>query len=98
MAPSLPLRLFPSEAAARKAGQALASLDGERLATVLYILHPADAPKPVFLLSASYRLTVAEQRWVSEQQATTRKLGRFMLGGAFMPLQTNMVRRTGPAT
>jgi hypothetical protein len=91
-----PLRLYPTEAAARKAGLALASLDGQRLATVLYALHPADQVKPVYLLSASYRLTVAERRWVSERAAALTKLGRFMVGGSFMPLQTNMVRTIRP--
>jgi hypothetical protein len=88
-----PLHLYPTEAAARKAGLALASLDGERQATVLYALYPA-AEKPVYLLSSSYRLTVPEQRWVTEHAATVTKLGRFLVGGGFMPLQTNMVRRS----
>ena len=87
------LRLYPTEAAARKAGLALASLDGERRATILYALHPAGEKKPTYLLSSAYRLTVPEQRWVSEHGATSTKLGRFLVGGGFMPLQTNMVRR-----
>ena len=33
-----PLRLYPTEAAARKAGLALADFRGERLSTVLYAL------------------------------------------------------------
>ena len=89
----VPLRLYPTEAAARKAGLTLASLDGERLATVLYALHPAGEKKPTYLLSSTYRLTVAEQRWVSEYGATLTKLGRFLLGGSFLPLQTNMARQ-----
>ncbi|WP_293909380.1 hypothetical protein [Deinococcus sp.] len=88
-----PLRLYPTEAAARKAGLALASLDGERRATILYALHPAGEKKPTYLLSSAYRLTVPEQRWVSEHGATSIKLGRFLLGGSFLPLQTNMARQ-----
>ncbi|ULH17694.1 hypothetical protein MF271_19995 (plasmid) [Deinococcus sp. KNUC1210] len=88
-----PLRLYPTEAAAKKAGLALSDFRGERLATVLYALLPEGASKPVYLLSSTYRLTVAEQRWVAEHQAQVTKLGRFPVGGSFMPLQTRMVRR-----
>jgi len=87
-----PLRLFPTEAAAKKAGQRLSSFEGERLATVLYALLPSGEKKPTYLLSSTYRLTVAEQRWVTEHDATVTKLGRFLAGGSFMPLQKNMVR------
>lgn len=89
----VPIRLYPTEAAAKKAGLALADLRGERLSTVLYALHPDDEKKPTYLLSSSYRLTVAEQRWVTEHSATVTKLGRFQPGRSFIPLQTNMVRR-----
>ena len=58
----VPLRLYPSEAAAKKAGLALADLRGERLSTVLYALLPRDEKKPTYLLSSAYRLTVAEKR------------------------------------
>lgn len=91
-----PLRLYPTEAAAKKAGLQLCSFSGERLATILYALLPAGEKKPTYLLSSSYRLTVAEQRWVTEQQATVTKLGRFHAGGSFMPLQTNMLRKKQP--
>ncbi|MFC4455098.1 hypothetical protein [Deinococcus sonorensis] len=88
-----PLRLYPTEAAAKKAGLQLCSVSGEQLATTLYALLPAGTKKPTYLLSSSYRLTVPEQRWVAEHQATVTKLGRFYVGGNFMPLQLNM-RRT----
>ncbi|WP_407542466.1 hypothetical protein Q0M94_22980 (plasmid) [Deinococcus radiomollis] len=88
----VPLRLYPTEAAARKAGLALADLRGERLATVLYALRPEGEKKATYLLSQSYRLTVAEQRWVAEHAATVTKLGRFLVGGSYLPLQTRMVR------
>ena len=91
--PSSPLRLFTTEAAAKKAGLKLADFSGERLGTILYALLPAGETKPTYLLSSSYRLTVAEQRWVAEHDAIVTKLGRFHAGGSFMPLQTNMLRK-----
>ena len=91
------LRLFPTEAAAKKAGLALADYQGERLSTVLYALLPEGEKKPTYLLSSSSRLTVTEKRWVEEQQATVTKLGSFHPGRNFAPLQTNMVRRQQPA-
>ena len=90
---ALPLRLYPTETAAKKAGLKLADFSGDRLATTLYALLPAGEKKPMYLLSSTYRLTVAEQRWADEQQATVTKLGRFHAGGSFMPLQTNMLRK-----
>ena len=63
---SSPLRLFPTEAAAKKAGLALADLRGERLSTVLYALLPEGEKKPTFLLGRFIRLTVPEKRWVEE--------------------------------
>ena len=93
----VPLRLYPTEAAAKKAGLALADLRGERLSTVLYALLPEGEKKPTYLLSSSIRLTVAEQRWVEEHRATVTKLGSFHPGRNFAPLQTNMVRKQKPA-
>ena len=90
---ALPLRLYLTEATAKKAGLKLADFSGDRLATTLYALLPAGEKKPMYLLSSTYRLTVAEQRWADEQQATVTKLGRFHAGGSFMPLQTNMLRK-----
>jgi len=92
--PSTPpaLRLYPTEAAAKKAGLALADFRGERLTLVLYALLPK-GEKPIYLLSSSIRLTVAEKRWVEEHRATVTKLGTFYPGRNFAPLQTNMVRR-----
>jgi hypothetical protein len=87
-----PLRLFATEAAARKAGLELSSIRGERLSTVLYALLPAEQKKPSYLLSSSARLTVPERLWVTEHQATVNKLGRFPVGLGYMPLQLNMVR------
>ena len=92
-----PLRLFSSEAAARKAGLELSSLRGERLSTILYALLPAEEKKPTYLLSSSARLTVPERQWVAEHQATITKLGRFPVGIGFIPLQANMVRVKAPA-
>ena len=94
--PEQVLRLYPTEAAAKKAGLKLADFSGERLATVLYALLPAGEKKPTYLLSSTYRLTVAEKRWVEEHQATVTKLGRFHAGGNYMPLQTNMLRNKKP--
>jgi len=88
-----PLRLFSTEAAAKKAGLALADFRGERLSVVLYALLPEGEKKPTYLLSSSIRLTVAERRWVEEHQATVTKLGTFHPGRNFAPLQTNMVRQ-----
>jgi len=90
--PPVPLRLYPTETAAKKAGLQLADFSGARLSTMLYALLPAGEKKPTYLLSSTYRLTVAEKRWVEEHQATVTKLGRFPAGGSFMPLQTNMLR------
>ena len=56
-----PLRLYPTEAAAKKAGLALADYRGERLTTVLYALLPENEKKPTYLLGSSIRLTVAEK-------------------------------------
>jgi hypothetical protein len=92
-----PLRLYPTEATAKKAGLALADLRGERLSTVLYALLPEGEKKPTFLLSSSIRLTVPEKRWVEEHRATVTKLGSFYPGRNFAPLQTNMVRKQRPA-
>ena len=94
--PEQALRLYPTEAAAKKAGLQLASFDGPRLGTILYSLLPAGEKKPTYLLSSTYRLTVAEKRWAEERQATVTKLGRFAAGGSFMPLQTNMLRTKKP--
>ena len=90
-------RLFPTESAAKKAGQQLCSFAGERLATTLYALKSQGETKAVYLLSSTYRLTVAERRWADEHQAVITKLGRFPAGGSFMPLQTRMVRTVKPA-
>ena len=92
------LRLYPTEAAAKKVGLALADLRGERLSTVLYSLLPEGEKKPTYLLSSAYRMTVAERRWVEEQHATVTKLGTFHPGRSFAPLQTNMVRQQKPAS
>ncbi len=91
------LRLFPTEASAKKAGQHLSSFEGGRITTALYALLPKGEKKPTYLLSTTYRLTVAEQRWIAEHEATVTKLGRFPAGSSFIPLQTNMVRRRGNA-
>ena len=98
--PSTPvlLRLYPTEAAAKKAGLALADLRGERLSTVLYAVLSEGEKKPSYLLSGSSRLTVAERRWVEEHQATVTKLGSFHPGRSFAPLQTKMVRQQKPAS
>ncbi len=88
-----PLRLYSTEAAAKKAGLALADFRGELLSNVLYALLPEGDKKPTYLLSSSSRLTVPEKRWVEEHQATVTKLGSFHPGRNFSPLQTNMVRR-----
>ena len=91
-----PLRLFSTEAAAKKAGLALADFCGERLSTMLYALLPEGEKKPTYLLSSSSRLTVAEKRWAEEHQSTVTKLGSFHPGRNFAPLQTNMVRKQKP--
>jgi len=88
--------LFFTEAAAKKAGLALADFRGERLTMVLYVLLPEGEKKPTYLLSSSIRLTVAEKRWVEEHRATVTKLGTFHPGRNFAPLQTNMVRQKKP--
>ena len=95
--PEQVLRLYRTEAAAKKAGLKLADFSGERLATVLYALLPAGERKTTYLPSSTYRLTVAEQRWAKEHQATITKLGRFHVGGSFMPLQINMLRTKKPS-
>ena len=95
--PEQVLHLYPTEAAAKKASPNLGSFDGERLPTVLYALLPEGEKKPTYLLSSTYRLTVAERRWAEEHGATVTKLGRFHAGGSYMPLQTNMLRSKKPA-
>jgi len=52
-----------------------------------------EGEKPIYLLSSSIRLTVAEKRWVEEHRATVTKLGMYYPGRNFAPLQTNMVRK-----
>jgi len=94
MSISPPLRrLYPTEIAANKAGLKLADFSGERLATTLYAFLPAGEKKLTYLLSSTYRLTVAEKRWVEEHQATVTKLGQFPAEGNYMPLQTNTLRK-----
>ncbi len=90
--PETSLRLFATETAARKVGQHLSSFEGGRVSSTLYALTPAGEKKPTYLLSTTYRLTRAEQRWIEEHQAGVTKLGRFPAGSSFIPLQTNMVR------
>ena len=90
------LRLYPTEAAAKKAGLALADFRGERISTVLYALLPEGEKKATYLLSTSIRLTVPEKSWVEEHRATVTKLGSFHPGRNFAPLQTNMVRKQKP--
>jgi len=80
-----PLRLYPTESAARKAVLALADFRGERLTVVLYALLPADDKKPTYLLSSSIRLTVPEKRWVEAHRATVVKLGTFYPRRNFKP-------------
>ena len=92
----VPLRLYPTETAAKKAGLTLADFRGERLSTVLYALLPEGEKKATYLLSSSIRLTVAEKSWVEEHQATVTKLGSFHPGRNFAPLQKNMVRQKKP--
>ncbi|WP_407543271.1 hypothetical protein Q0M94_26215 (plasmid) [Deinococcus radiomollis] len=81
-----PLRLYPTEAAAKKAGLALADFRGERLTLVLYGLLPEGEKKSMYLLSNSIRLTVPEKRWVEEHRATVTKLGTYYPGRNFAPL------------
>jgi len=95
--PETSLRLFLTEAAAKKAGQHLCSFEGGRISTTLYALLPKGEKKPTYLLSTTYRLTVAEQRWITEHEATVTKLGRFPAGSSFIPLQTSMLRNRKPA-
>jgi len=90
--PSHPLRLYPTEAAAKRAGLQLADFSGERLPTTLYALLSEGEKKSIYLLSSAYRLTVAEQHWVAEHRAAVTKLGRFHVGRGFSPLQLNMRR------
>jgi hypothetical protein len=90
---SAELRLFPTESAAKKAGLQLASPEGGRLHVTLYALLPAGQKKPCYLLSTTQRPAVAELRWASDQGASLTKVGRFLSGGSFLPLQTSM-RRT----
>ena len=93
--PVTPVRLFPTEVAARKAGQHLDSAEGGRHSAILYALLPRDQKKPLYLVSTTERLSRAEQSWVAEHAATVTKLGRFHLGG-FVALQTRMVRSRQP--
>lgn len=96
--PTTSLRVYPTEMAAKKAGSQLASLEGEHRGSTLYSVLLAGEKKPVYLLSTTYRLTVAEQRWVAEGGGVVTKLGTFGPGRNYLPLQTNMRRtRTAPA-
>ena len=90
--PEQELRLFPTEAAAKKAGLKLSSFSGERLSTTLYAFLPEGEAKPTYLLSSASKLTVAERRWAEVHSTTIIKLGRFPAGGSFMPLQRNTLR------
>ena len=55
----------------------LCDLHGEQRRMVLYAVTVPGRAKPTHLLSASARLTVAEQRWMTEQGASVTRLGRF---------------------
>ncbi len=68
-----------------------------RRRSTLYALLPNEEKKPTYLLSTTYRLPVAKQKWIAEHEATVTKLGRFPAGNSFIPLQTNMVRRRANA-
>ncbi len=91
------LRLYATEATAKKAGQHLCSFEGGHVATTLYALRLPGEKRPTYLLSTTYRLAKAEQRWIAEHGATVTKLGRFPAGSSFIPLQLSMVRSRKPA-
>jgi len=54
----LPLRIYPTEVAAKRAGLHLADLSGERPPATLYALLPEGDKKLICLLSSSYRAEI----------------------------------------
>jgi hypothetical protein len=85
--------VYPSEAAARKAGHAHASKTQN--AALLYRLQPPEG-KPAYLVSTGTKLRVAEIRWTETQGMAVTKLGRFHPNGCYFAVQRNMRRTSTP--
>jgi len=90
--PAPELRLYATEAAARRAGTELCGDLSHHVIYHLYRVLPV-GEKPVYLLSKGQQLLKAERTWIAERQAMVTKLGRYQTGISYMPVQRNMIRQ-----
>ena len=90
--PAVP-NVYPSEAAAKKAGHAIVSRTRTTSPAWLYrLVHPDK--KVSYLVSNATSLRVSERAWIEAHNLTVTKLGRFHPNGCFLTVQTNMRRST----
>ena len=92
--PAVP-NVYPSEAAAKKAGHAIVSKMRATSPAWLYKLQRPDG-KAFYLVSTSTSLRVSERAWTEANGMTVTKLGRFHPNGCFLTVQKNMRRPPVP--
>jgi hypothetical protein len=88
--------VYPSEAAAKKAGHALVSRTGTASVAWLYSDQRPNG-KAAYLVSSATSLRVSEKAWIEANGVTVTKLGRFHPNGCFLTVQKNMRRSTPDA-
>ncbi|WP_407543150.1 hypothetical protein Q0M94_24325 (plasmid) [Deinococcus radiomollis] len=93
--PAVP-NVYPSEAAAKKAGHAIVSKKHITSPAWLYKLQPLEG-KASYLVSSATSLRVSERAWIEANNMTVTKLGRFHPNGCFLTVQKNMRRSTPDA-
>ena len=92
--PAVP-NVYPSEAAAKKAGHAIVSKTRATSPAWLYRLQGPDG-KTAYLISTATKLRVSERTWTEANGMTVTKLGRFHPNGCFLTVQKNMSRTSTP--
>lgn len=92
--PAVP-NVYPSEAAAKKAGHAIVSRTRTTSPAWLYRLQGPDG-KAAYLVSTATKLRVSERTWTEANGMTVTKLGRFHPNGCFLTVQKNMSRTSTP--
>ena len=93
--PAVP-NVYPSEAAAKKAGHAIVSKKHTTSPAWLYKVQRPDG-KPSYLVSSATSLRVSERAWIEANGMTVTKLGRFHPNGCFLTVQKNMRRSAATA-
>ena len=83
------LTLYPTETAAKKAGQA--QVRKIRTSAFLYSLQPTEG-KASYLVSTGSKLRVSERSWAEAHSMTVTKLARFHPNGCYFGIQKNMTR------